>query len=290
MPASGAPAPTSTGGPLLADGVTVLANLAIDRIEGRAPSAGGCPSFAPAALEPFGAGRIVARGASGDLALFEQALTAGAQIAIDLLPAAVTAGFGLWYRGDDRTMTVDAVGPVWEPADVAAAQIQTRWVHVSPLLRSDFPARTIAALAAAGHCIALDGQGLVRVPEVGPMRVDGAFDDGILEHVSVLKLADDEAGVLTGGAEFDDAFAQALGVPEILVTLGSHGCDLFVAGRRQHVPPAWRVDAVHTTGAGDMFTVAYVAARARGDEPALAAATASRVVAEMLQVRAAALD
>ena len=54
------------------------------------------------------------------------------------------------------------------------------------------------------------------------------------------------------------------GVPEILVTYGSEGCDIYTAGTVARVPAAWRVEGVQTTGAGDMFTTAYVANRAMG--------------------------
>lgn len=269
--------------PRLDSGVTVLGNLAIDRIDGRPPSPGGCPSFAALPLEAIGGGRIVTQASLADATLFDDVLQ-GSGVPVELLPAASTSGFGMHYDGDDRTMTVDAIGPVWTPEDLDAAAIRTDWVHVAPLLRTDFPAATLADLAARGHRVGYDGQGLVRAALVGPLQVDGAFDRDIFASLTVLKLADDEAAVITGGG-FDEGDAAALGVPEIVVTYGSRGCDLFVDGERTHVPPAFRVTDVHATGAGDTFTVAYVAARARGDAPREAARAASQLVAELLQVR-----
>jgi sugar/nucleoside kinase (ribokinase family) len=269
----------------LAAGLTVLGNLAVDRIDGGAPSPGGCASFAGLALDAFDApGRIVTRAAQVDLPLFADVIAA-VGVPIDVLPADVTSGFGLRYDGDARQMTVDAIGPVWDVATIDAAAPATAWVHVSALLRSDFPAASLAALAARGHHVAFDGQGLVRRSQLGPLEVDAAFDPALLPHLAVLKLADDEAAALTHGEPFDEAAARRLDVPEILVTAGSGGCDLFLDGARVHVPSAWRVQGVQTTGAGDMFTVSYVAARARGDAPAAAAELASRLVAELLQVR-----
>lgn len=265
--------------------VTVLANLAVDRIDGAPPSPGGCASFASAALELFGAGRVVTRAAKADLPLFDEVLGGVDGVVVDLLPAHVTSAFGLVYDGDDRVMTVDAIGPVWTPVDIDRAAVRTPWAHVSPLLRTDFPADSLAHLAAGGHRVALDGQGLVRRAELGPMQVDAAFDPAVLAALAVLKLADDEATVLTGGQPFGADDAVRLGVPEILVTNGSRGCDLYLEGVAHHVPSAWQVRGVQTTGAGDMFTVAYVAARARGDAALEAASVASRLVAELLQVR-----
>jgi sugar/nucleoside kinase (ribokinase family) len=202
-----------------------------------------------------------------------------------LLPAECTSGFGLHYDGDARQMTVDQIGPVWDAEAIRAAQVTTPWAHVAPLLRSDFTAGALAELAMSGIRVAYDGQGLVRVPSLGALQVDAAFDREVLAAVSLLKLADDEAAVLTAGAPFDGAAAASLGVPEIIVTAGSRGATLFVGGTQFVVPAAFRVDGVHTTGAGDAFTVAYVAARARGERPLEAAQLASQLVAELLAVR-----
>jgi sugar/nucleoside kinase (ribokinase family) len=265
-------------------GVTVLGNLAIDRIDGAAPSAGGAPSFVGPMLQQAGGGRIVARAAAADLPLFGEVIEA-AGVPFDLLPAASTSAFGLHYSGDARQLTVDAIGPVWEAEDVRAAEVTTPWVHVAPLLRSDFTAGALAELALSGVRVAYDGQGLVRSAQLGPLVVDAAFDPEVLAAVALLKLADDEAAVLTGGAPFDADAAAALGVPEIIVTAGSAGSTLYVGGRCVEVPPPFKVEGVHATGAGDSFTVAYVAARARGEGPLAAAQLASQLVAELLMVR-----
>lgn len=265
-------------------GLTVLGNLAVDRIDGQPPSPGGGPSFVAMPLEATGVdGRIVTRAARADLPLFDDIL-AGSGVPVTVLPAEVTSAFGMHYDGDHRAMTVDAVGPVWDAADIDAAAIDTAWVHVAPLLRSDFTAAAIARLVALGHHVAYDGQGLVRVAEQGPLRADAAFDPALLAGLQILKLADDEATVLTGG-EFGLDDALALDIPEILVSRGSEGCDLFAGGEHHFIPPAFKVTGVHATGAGDTFTVAYVAARSRGDEPLDAARAASQLVAELLQTR-----
>ena len=126
-------------------------------------------------------------------------------------------------------------------------------MHVAPLARSDFPAETLAALA-QGRKLAFDGQGLVRVPETGELRLDADFDPELLRHVTMLKLSDEEAEVLGDPA--------ALPVPEVLVTHGSHGSTLYIEGRAEKVP-AFPLPA-EPTGAGDAFSISYVAARSIG--------------------------
>ncbi|MDH6194730.1 sugar/nucleoside kinase (ribokinase family) [Mycobacterium frederiksbergense] len=266
-------------------GVTVLGNLAIDIIDGAAPSPGGCASFAGVALEASGgAGRIVAMGAERDHALFDPLLDRfGDMVAI--LPADRTSSFRLDYDDTDhRHMSVEAIGPIWGAAAIEAADPETTWVHLAPLLRTDFPEQTLAVLAARGHRIAYDGQGLVRADRLGPLIEDRLFPAELVARLDILKLAEEEAVIVADGA-FDAATAERLGVPEILVTYGSEGCDIYMEGAVVRVPAAWPVLGVQTTGAGDMFTACYVANRAAGSDPRHAAERASELVARELQQR-----
>ncbi len=263
--------------------VTVLGNLSVDLVNDDPPSPGGCPSFAGIALAPLGeAALLVTRGATTDLPLFADVL-GGLEVPYRVLPSATTSSFGLRYTGDHRVMTVEAIGPSWTPDDVDGLDLGP-WVHVSPLLRSDFPVEVLAALSARGCRLSYDGQGLVRAPRLGPLTVDADYDPAVLPHLQVLKMADDEADVIAG-RPFDAAVAATLGVPEVLVTHGSGGCDLYLGGTQVHVPAARQITGIHTTGAGDMFTVTYVAARAEGLPPVDAAGRASAFVAGRLQER-----
>ena len=203
-----------------------------------------------------------------------------------VLDSATTSGFGLDYVGEQRTMTVEALGDPWTPESLRDARINTTWVHLAALLRSEFPAEAVAQLRGAGHCVSLDGQGLVRIARRGPMAVDNRYDPAILGEVSVRKLADDEAPVIAGG-EFTETTAARLGVPEILVTFGSAGADVYLDGRRSHVCAPRRISGVHTTGSGDMFAVSYAAARAAGRDPIAAAQAACALVARVLERRLA---
>lgn len=271
--------------PQLVNGVTVLGNLAIDVIDGAAPSPGGCASFAGVALEHAGGvGEIVAMGASEDHQLFAGVLDRFGSL-VRIIDSDRTAGFRLDYVDvDHRAMSVAALGPVWGRAEVEAADPTTTWVHLAPLLRADFPASTLALLVERGHRVAYDGQGLVRADRVGPLAVDNDYPHGLLRDISVLKLAEDEAVIVADG-EFDATTARRLGVPEILVTLGSEGCDIYTEGDVVRVPAAWRVTGVQATGAGDMFTACYVANRAAGADPVAAAERASELVARELEKR-----
>jgi sugar/nucleoside kinase (ribokinase family) len=147
-------------------------------------------------------------------------------------------------------------------------------VHVAALLRGEWTVETIAALARRSR-VSFDGQGLVRAPEVGPLRLDDDFDRDILRHIWVLKLAEEEAQVLGD--------PTALGVREVVVTYGSRGSTVYYGGTVEHVP-ARPIDR-DPTGAGDAFSTSYIVGRNAGFGPVGAARRATAVVASLLLAR-----
>jgi sugar/nucleoside kinase (ribokinase family) len=191
-----------------------------------------------------------------------------------MLPGAATTGFAFHYEGETRVMSVEHLGDAWTPEDAAVVP-PGAWVHVAPLLRSDFPVETVAALA-RGRQVSFDGQGLVRAGELGPLRLDANFDRAILRHVDILKLAEEEADVIGS--------VDRLGVPEVLVTYGHRGSCVYHEGRAVDVG-AWPV-ATDPTGSGDAFSAAYLAARSRGLSPTSAARRATALVGALLTRRA----
>ncbi|MFE7124757.1 carbohydrate kinase family protein [Streptomyces sp. NPDC057617] len=102
-----------------------------------------------------------------------------------------------------------------------------------------------------------------------------------VEGVETLLPNADEARLLTGLADPADAAAElSRRVPVAVVTLGTDGALVAEAGAvRARVPPV-RAHAVDSTGAGDAFTGAFLAARLAGADPAEAAAAGCRAGAE----------
>lgn len=74
-----------------------------------------------------------------------------------------------------------------------------------------------------------------------------------------------------------DAF-HAKGVEAVVITLGSRGVFVSAAGKQQIVP-AWHVDAVDTTGAGDSFNGALLCALTEGKTVAEAVRFANALAA-----------
>lgn len=122
----------------------------------------------------------------------------------------------------------------------------------------------------------------------GPREAREAIDAFAGEVDIVLPTFDDER-LLWGDAGPADCIARwrGRGARDVVVKLGSEGCAL--ATEEGHLPVRGeRVEqVVDTTGAGDSFNAAYLAARLRGEDRAAAAAAGNRLAAEVIQVRGA---
>jgi sugar/nucleoside kinase (ribokinase family) len=202
-----------------ADVIALYGNLSLDLVPGAAPKAGGGPFHGARALQRLRVpARVVARCAVSDRgALLPPLVRLGTPVRY--VPGQATASFSFTYDGDKRTMTVEALGDTWLPKDLP--DLRTRWAHIAPLSRHEWPVETVAALARRCRVL-FDGQGLVRVPEVGPLVLDDDFDRDILRHIWVLKLAEEEAEVVGDPTK--------LGVREVLVTHGSRGSTVYCGG------------------------------------------------------------
>jgi sugar/nucleoside kinase (ribokinase family) len=259
--------------------LALVGSLSLDRVDGGPRRIGGGAYHGGRGLRLLAAqrGRIVAKCAQADRReLLPRLVALG--LPVTLWNGGSTHVFSIRYDGDARVMEVESVGDPWQPREVAAALAGAAAVHVAPLLRSDFSPETLAEIA-RGRRVSLDGQGLVRPARTGPLELDRDFDPGLLEHVSILKLAEEEARVLVG--EPDESALAELAVPEVVVTLGRRGALVFADGRLERVE-ARPVPTADPTGAGDAFSVAYLAARSDGQAPAAAARRATALVAALL--------
>jgi len=138
------------------------------------------------------------------------------------------------------------------PAEIIAA---ARALHVDD---TDC-ATTIAAARIARHA---------GVPVTSDFdQMNGATTE-LLAAVSVPVLAESMPAALTGETDPERAL-RALQRPEhqmICVTLGARGAMMLV-GDRIYQAPAFDVTVVDSTGAGDVFRGAFIAAMLRGDAP-----------------------
>ncbi len=147
-----------------------------------------------------------------------------------------------------------------------------------PLLRPH-AGETVRRARAAGLTVSLDTGWDSRgrwIEDLGPC----------LAHTDLLFVNEDEARRL-GAADDTVAAAErlrALGARTVIVKLGSRGCALVDGHGVTHVP-AFNVPAIDTTGAGDCFAGAFLAARHHGlslEEAALLANGAAALAIQQL--------
>ena len=259
--------------------IASMGHVASDVVADGAPRPGGAVFYAARAFARIGApAHITASCAAADRDTLMRPLEE-LGLALRWRESATTARYSFHYEGDRRIMRQEAVGDSWDAEAALEAVGDARWVHVGALTRSDFPPETLAAIAEGGRNVLVDAQGLVRTPDVGPLRTNGSIGDA-LRHVTILKLNDEEAETLVGTSSPDDL--HAIDLPEVILTLGSRGSYVITRRSIDHVPARVVVGPVDPTGAGDTFSAAYLTARASGLAPVEAADRATRDVAAFL--------
>lgn len=137
------------------------------------------------------------------------------------------------------------------------------------LLQLEIPLASVTEAARTARAA-----GTVSILNAAPIR---PLPAELLDALDVLIVNEHEARELASdcgiAAQSDDGLAAALTalVPLVLVTLGSDGVVVAIRGREPARAPAFRVEAVDTTGAGDTFCGAFAARLAatgvRRDDP-----------------------
>jgi sugar/nucleoside kinase (ribokinase family) len=259
--------------------LAVIGPLARDLVEREGERIGGGPWYAGRALRALRQEAIVvAKCGEPERQPYLRRL-ASLGLPVSLSAGGETTSFSFSYDAEGRReMRVEAIGEPWSEHDEPVRALRrVEWLHLAPLLRDDFPPETLERIARRRRVL-LDGHGLVRARRTGTLVLDSDFDRALLHHVSILKLAEEEAQAILGHAELEEL--RELGVPEVVVTFGAGGSLVLTrdAAARVTARPA-RGDP---TGAGDAFSVAYLSARAGGHRPISAARRASALVSALL--------
>lgn len=105
----------------------------------------------------------------------------------------------------------------------------------------------------------------------------------MLRRADVVLAGLDDERALFGDrtAEASAARLHALGVGEVVVTLGVQGCLVSTDGQARRVSTRPRA-ALDTAGAGDAFDAAYLVARLAGADPFAAALSGHRLAGEVV--------
>jgi sugar/nucleoside kinase (ribokinase family) len=259
--------------------IATMGHLTRDVVAGGEPRPGGGVFWSARALARLGADATVHASCSASHRPSLVPPLEAFGLPVTWYESATTTEYSFHYEGERRIMSQDAVGDPWPPGRAVEAAADATWVNVCALTRSDFPAETLAALAENGRRLLVDLQGLVRTPTLGPLHTDAHIGE-VLRHIAVLKLNDEEAETLVGSAEPEGL--RALGVPEVILTLGSQGAWVVTPEGHERVPAVPVDGEVDPTGAGDTYSATYIVQRAGGAAPVEAARIAAQAVSRFL--------
>lgn len=154
-------------------------------------------------------------------------------------------------RSGERTVLWDRHPDLaWDPADVPRSAVTSGRMLIVDCHE------TAAATQAARYAREAGVPTIVDVEKVRPGTSD------LLHQIDIIITAQDFPCALTGHEELGRALAamaDEFRAPLVCATLGEHG-SLALCGGREIRTPAFQVDCVDTTGAGDVFRGAFAAA------------------------------
>ncbi|MCO5169533.1 MAG: carbohydrate kinase family protein [Planctomycetes bacterium] len=267
--------------------VLALGDIGLDEyLDEPAPRPGGCALNVAFALRASGVARVAAAGPIGDdgAALADLLRARGVDVAgVERLPGA-TPRQRIAVRPDgerDFAGYLPGVLAGWRPGTAAAAAAREAELVYVPTFDATLDlAAWVWGERPAGAPLALD---LMNMTDV-----DDAFVDEALRRASVV-FAGLHAERDATRIERLTALSARDGAALVVVTLGPRGAQALSGGERVARPaapvPGGRV--VDTTGCGDAFAGAFLAARARGEGLAEALDAGARLGARVAATRGA---
>jgi sugar/nucleoside kinase (ribokinase family) len=161
---------------------------------------------------------------------------------------------------DERVIHLESTSGCFRFEDLQGVRAGVAVIGAS--LRGEIPEELLRSLASSGCTIALDAQGFVRVLRDGVLRYEQWPEaPRVLPMVSVLKADSNEAEILTGTRDLQDAASRilAMGAGEALLTdqRGVHA----IGPSGAHAAPFMPHQLIGRSGRGDTCLAAYASRR-----------------------------
>lgn len=202
--------------------------------------------------------------AEEDIAFADDLKNTGINVAV--LPSRHTVYFENIYPDttDHRIQRVLHEADPFNPTDLQ--NIQSKYIHLGPLLANDIATELISVLAAQ-TVVSLDVQGYLRsVIDKQVVAIDWKDKQKVLPYISILKASEEEAKTITGETDMLSAAKKLAdwGVKEVVITMGGKGSMIY-DGREMYKIPAFKpTDIADATGCGDTYMAGYLYKRIQG--------------------------
>jgi sugar/nucleoside kinase (ribokinase family) len=182
---------------------------------------------------------------------------------------AATTQFIITYQknGSRKLQLKEKAPPIF--AEDLPRNFQTKAIHVAPIA-GELSEETVAKLRKSTSILSLDPQGFVRSFDVkGNVSLKRWDGQPILELVDVFKSSLNEIESITGTNKLKTAMRKIsdYGVKTVIVTRGRKGSSLLLNGSFLSVPAYKPKRIVDLTGAGDVFSGAFLAEYVRRKDP-----------------------
>ena len=187
-------------------------------------------------------------------------------ITIYTLPSSHTVYFENIYSADQNHRDQNVLAKAAPFTTAQMPDVQAKIFHLGPLLADDIPVNLLADLSEKG-LVSLDIQGYLRhVINRKVVYRDWAEKRDALPNVGILKANQFEMEVITGRKNVREGarYLADLGVPEVIITLGSEGSLIFTQSTFYQIPAFKPKAVVDATGCGDTYMAGYLSKRVKG--------------------------